>query len=301
MSRPFEGWQAKGAAWGYFFMSLGIVFHAISALAYALLGAGHTRRLLRDGNAEHVGQTARICLLGALALQAAALVLSLQKDGQLFIGWALALSAAVWLGLVIYWIEGFFIRLDGLQLLLIPAGFLTTLLAALFPEGVIVPHAGNAWLRAHLVISLAAYGLITIAALQAMLMSLLDRHLRLHESKEDQRGLVARVLDVQPPLLVQERLLFRLIGVGFAVLTLAMITGSVASMQLIHRVLPFDHKTVFTVLSWVTFGGLLAGRHLRGWRGRVALRWTLTGFVFLILAYTGSRFVLEMILHRGLK
>ena len=102
-------------------MSLGIVFHAISALAYALLGAGHTRRLLRDGNAEQVGQTARMCLLGALALHGVALYLSLQKDDQLFIGWALALSVAVWLGLVVYWIEGFFIRLDGLQLLLVLA------------------------------------------------------------------------------------------------------------------------------------------------------------------------------------
>jgi ABC-type uncharacterized transport system permease subunit len=249
-------------------MSLGIVFHAISALAYALMGAGHTRRLLRDGNAVQVGQTARMCLLGVLALHAVAL---------------------------------YFIRLDGLQLLLIPAGFLTTLLAALFPQGFVVPHAGNAWLRAHLVISLAAYGLITIAALQSMLMALLDRHLRQHESAQARRGLLALVLDVQPPLLVQERLLFRLIGVGFVALTLAVVTGSVASMELIHRVLPFDHKTVFTLLSWLTFGGLLLGRHLRGWRGRVALRWTLTGFVFLILAYTGSRFVLEVILHRGLK
>lgn len=280
-------------------MSLGIVFHAAAALAYALLGLGHTRRLLRNGSAELVGQTARLCLLGALVLHAAALYLSLQDKGQLFIGWALALSAAVWLGLVVYWIEGFFIRLDGLQLLLIPAALLTTLLAALFPQGIIVLHAGNTWLRAHLVISLAAYGLITIAALQAMLMALLDRHLRQTENPATQRKLVARVLDVQPPLLVQERLLFRLIWIGFGVLTLAVITGSVASLSLTHRVLPFDHKTVFTLLSWATFGGLLLGRRLQGWRGRVALRWTLTGFVFLILAYTGSRFVLEVILHRS--
>ena len=61
----------------------------------------------------------------------------------------------------------------------------------------------------------------------------------------------------------------------------------------------FDHKTVFAVLSWLTFGGLLAGRWLYGWRGRTALRWTLTGFVLLILAYVGSRFVLEVILGRS--
>jgi ABC-type uncharacterized transport system permease subunit len=278
---------------------MGIVFHAAAALAYALLGLSQARRLLRNDSVEQVGQTARLCLLGALALHGAGLWHSvLLPDGQLFIGWALALSAAVWLGLLVYWLESFVIQIDGLQLLLIPAAVLVTLLAAVFPQGIVVPHAGNAWLRTHLVISLAAYGLITIAALQAMLMALLDRHLRQSPNPSEQRSLLARVLDVQPPLLVQERLLFRVIGVGFVILTLAVLTGSVASLSLTGRVLPFDHKTVFTLLSWATFGGLLLGRRLKGWRGRVALRWTLTGFVFLILAYTGSRFVLEVILHR---
>jgi ABC-type uncharacterized transport system permease subunit len=281
-------------------MSPGIVFHAVAALAYAAMGLGHARRLLLgNGSVEEIGKTARLCLLGALVLHGVALYLSMLGDGRIFIGWALALSAAVWLGLVVYWLEGLFIQINGLQLLLVPAATLVTALAALFPQGIVVPHANSDWLRAHLIISLVAYGLITVAALQSVLMALLDRHLRQPPAASAERGLVARVLDAQPPLLVQERLLFRLIGVGFIALTLAVASGSIASMTLTGRVLPFDHKTVFTLLSWVTFGVLLLGRHLQGWRGRVTLRWTLTGFVFLILAYTGSRFVLEMILHRG--
>ncbi|SUV86003.1 cytochrome assembly protein [Bordetella pertussis] len=151
----------------------------------------------------------------------------------------------------------------------------------------------------HLLIALAAYGLITIAALHAMLMALLDRHLHRPLDAPAERSIVGRVLDAQPPLLVQERLLFRVIWIGFVVLTLAVGSGSVASITLTGKFLPFDHKTIFTLLSWATFGVLLLGRHICGWRGRVALRWTLTGFAFLILAYTGSRFVLEVILHRG--
>ena len=162
-----------------------------------------------------------------------------------------------------------------------------------------MPHADNPWLRVHLLIALAAYGLITIAALHAMMMALLDRHLHRPLDAPAERSIIGRVLDSQPPLLVQEQLLFRIIWIGFVVLTLAVGSGSVASMKLTGMILPFDHKTVFTLLSWLTFGVLLAGRHIWGWRGRVALRWTLTGFGFLILAYTGSRFVLEVILHRG--
>src|SRR3546814_15499273 len=101
-----------------------------------------------------------------------------------------------------------------------------------------------------------------------------------------------------PPLLIQEVLLFRLIWIGFAILTLTVITGAIVSLRLTAELVPIDHKTVFTLLSWLTFGGLLVGRQLRGWRGRVALRWTLVGFAFLLLSYTGSRFVLDVILHR---
>lgn len=281
-------------------MSPGIVFHAAAALAYAILGFGQTNRLLRaNGSVEQVGRTVRFCLLGALVLHAIGLYAAMLGSGQLFVGWALALSAGVWLGLVVFWLESLVIRIDGLQLILVPAALLAALLAAIFPQGMVVPHANSNLLRTHLVIALAAYGLITIAAMQAMLMALLDRHLHRPQRAPAERGLVARVLDAQPPLLVQERLLFRVIWVGFAVLTLAVASGSLASLSLTGRVLPFDHKTVFTLLSWITFGGLLAGRRLHGWRGRVALRWTIAGFVFLILAYTGTRFVLEVILHRG--
>ncbi|QKH36441.1 cytochrome c biogenesis protein CcsA [Achromobacter pestifer] len=280
-------------------MSLGIVFHTAAALAYAVLGGSLWIRLARGGGVEQTGKIARLCLLGALVLHGIGLQQSMLGAQHLFIGWALALSAAIWLGMVVFWLESLLVRIDGLQLLLLPAATIASGLAALFPQGQFVPHANDTWLRVHLLIALAAYGLITIAALHAMMMALLDRHLHRPLEAPAERSIIGRVLDSQPPLLVQEQLLFRIIWIGFIVLTLAVGTGSVASMKLTGKILPFDHKTVFTLLSWLTFGVLLAGRHIWGWRGRVALRWTLTGFGFLILAYTGSRFVLEMILHRG--
>jgi ABC-type uncharacterized transport system permease subunit len=95
-----------------------------------------------------------------------------------------------------------------------------------------------------------------------------------------------------------ERLLFRLIGAGFVLLTLTLGSGMLFSEELLGRPLQFNHKVVFGILSWLIFGALLAGRQLYGWRGRVALRWTLAGFLALVLAYLGSRFVVEVILHR---
>src|SRR5260221_11008753 len=132
--------------------------------------------------------------------------------------------------------------------------------------------------------------MFTIAALQAILMTLMER--RAHSRA------LARPLAAPPPLHRMEQLLFRVILAGFLFLTLTLVTGIVFSETLFGRAMKFDPKTVFAVASWFIFAALLAGRYFYGWRGRTALRWTLAGFVALLLAYVGSRFVLEVILRR---
>jgi ABC-type uncharacterized transport system permease subunit len=96
-----------------------------------------------------------------------------------------------------------------------------------------------------------------------------------------------------------ERLLFHLITAGFVFLSLTVLTGIVFSEAAFGRPFSLDHKTVFTLLSWSLFATLLVGRRLHGWRGRTALRLTLGGFTLLMLAYAGSRFVLEVVLGRA--
>ena len=97
-----------------------------------------------------------------------------------------------------------------------------------------------------------------------------------------------------------EKLLFRLIAFGFGLLTLTVLSGVVFSEELFGTAFQWNHKIVFTMLSWALFGLLLLGRYWRGWRGRTALSFTLSGFATLLLAYVGSRFVLEVVLHRGI-
>jgi ABC-type uncharacterized transport system permease subunit len=123
-----------------------------------------------------------------------------------------------------------------------------------------------------------------------LLMALVGR--RLHA------GNPPRFLQALPPLLTMETLLFRIIGAGFVLLTLTLGSGIIFSEELFGKPLQFTHKTTFGFLSWAIFGALLAGRAFYGWRGKSALRWTFAGFITLVLAYLGSRFVLEVILQR---
>jgi ABC-type uncharacterized transport system permease subunit len=95
-----------------------------------------------------------------------------------------------------------------------------------------------------------------------------------------------------------EVLLFRILTLGFVLLTLTLGTGFVFSEELFGKAVRFNHKTVFGIMSWFIFAALLVGRYGWGWRGRTALRWTLAGFVTLLLAYVGSMFVLEVILGK---
>jgi ABC-type uncharacterized transport system permease subunit len=133
-------------------------------------------------------------------------------------------------------------------------------------------------------------------------MAMVER--RLHRARQSGSGGLGREaltgpLSALPPLLTLEALLFRILALGFVMLTLTLVTGVVFSEEVFGQPLQLNHKTLFGILSWLVFGGLLLGRWLWGWRGRRALRWTMTGFVVLLLAYVGSRFVLEVLLSRG--
>ena len=95
-----------------------------------------------------------------------------------------------------------------------------------------------------------------------------------------------------------ENLLFRVIGIGFILLTITLVSGMLFSEQIFNKPLQFNHKTVFSIASWLIYGGLLYGRIKWGWRGKKAIRWTLIGFMLLLLAYVGSKFILQVLLNK---
>lgn len=217
---------------------------------------------------------------------------------SLRLGFAVMLSATLWISVAAYWLENRNFSLDGMRVLVLPCAALAVLLPAVFPGSVIPLQDKTALFPWHIAIATLAYATLTIAAFHAVLMALQESKLHTHLSVQ-KKGWFALAIDRLPALLTMEKLLFRLIGFGFVLLTLTVVSGIVFSEELFGRAFTWDHKTVFTMLSWVLFGVLLAGRKWQGWRGRTALGFTLTGFALLLLAYVGSRFVLEVVLHRS--
>ena len=185
-------------------MSAGIVFHLLATLAYAVLAISLWRPLSKGGSQVTTGKVRRVCLAGAIVLHGIALNQAILPEHSLHLGWALALSAAIWLGMLIFWMENLVMRIDGLLLILLPAATVATLVAAVFPQSHLVAHANSDWLRVHLIIALSAYGLITVAALQAMLMTALDRQLHRPIEQASNRSIIGRALDTMPPLLLRK-------------------------------------------------------------------------------------------------
>lgn len=214
------------------------------------------------------------------------------------IGFAVMLSATLWICVAGYWIENRKLPLDGLRILVLPVAAAAAVLPLLFPGTVIVSPQSSPWFSWHIAISVLAYSFLTIAAFHAVLMAFQESRLHRHETT-GHRTWLTEMLDRLPPLLAMERLLFRLVASGFLLLTLTVLSGIAFSEQIFGRPFSWDHKIVFALLSWSLFGLLLAGRRWQGWRGRTALGFTLTGFATLLLAYVGSRFVMEVILHRS--
>ncbi len=177
---------------------------------------------------------------------------------------------------------------DKLGVAVLPLAAVTLVLRLVFPVEVHVLTDLSAAMQAHILVSILAFSLLNIAALQALLLACQDFQLHRKRANWFVRSL--------PPLQTMEALLFQMIGVGFVLLSLSLASGFLFVENLFAQHLV--HKTVLSILSWLIFGVLLWGRRTFGWRGRTAIRWTLGGFAALALAYFGSKLVLEIILHR---
>jgi ABC-type uncharacterized transport system permease subunit len=274
-----------------------ILAYLAGSLLYAILGWHFWRTKWQTAGSASAGHAAarrggfdQLALLAPLLLHGYTLYANIFSGETLTLGVGNTVSAIVWLTVAIYFVSNFFYNLEGLQTLVAPVAAVTMLLPLALPGVHPLANTQMPAFRAHLLIALLAYSLFTIAALHAVLMDVVER--RLHHAARP------AVFAHLPPLLTMETLLFRVLWTGFVLLTLTLVTGVMFSEEVFGKVVTLSHKTLFAFISWGIFAALLGGRLFYGWRGRVAVRWTLAGFVALVLAYVGSKFVLEVILHR---
>lgn len=248
---------------------LAALAYVLPALAPRHLGDLATRRLLWLGWATHA-----LALLGYLA-------------PPMRFGFAPALSVTAWLVLTAYLVESrFYPQLRG-RWALGGIGAVAVMLAGWFPGAPLHVQA-SAWLPLHLALGLSAYGMLAAAVVHAWFMTRAERAIRMaHPSA----GL---------PLLTLERLTFRFVWAGFALLSATLLAGFFFGEHVYgdQGAWRWDHKRVFALLSWLTFALLLIGRQRWGWRGRRAVGVLYTGAVLLLLSYAGSRFVMEVLLDR---
>ncbi len=273
-----------------------VAAHFVVAAAYLAFAARCWADLRRGGQVQSRGPVALLLPLAVLG-HGILLAQEVFGGGGLRFGFAQASSASFFTACALLWIEGFFIALGGLYVLMTPLAALALLMPLAFHGVSLAGEGSSLALRVHLAVSVLSYSFFTIAALLSVLMTYIDRYLR-RPARDAERSIGA-LLAQMPPLLALESLLFHQLAAGFLLLTASLGSGIVFSEELFGQPLRFDHKTLFALIAWAVFAGLLTGRYAFGWRGKVAQRWLFFGFVMLLLAYIGSRFVFEVVLRRG--
>ncbi|OZB20662.1 MAG: cytochrome C assembly protein [Marinobacter sp. 34-60-7] len=230
-------------------------------------------------------------LIGVLALIAHGLIVAqtVYHDGGFDLGFFRSSALIAWLLVFLLLALSLTKPVNSLFLAVYPIAA-ASIVAALIPHstGRLVSEESYGMLS-HVALSVTAYSLFTLAAIQAILLYLQNRQL-----KQNYNSLLVRNL---PPLQTMESLLFEMVWAGVVLLVLAIVTGALFIEDLFAQDLA--HKTLFSLLSLLVFVGLLIGRYTKGWRGMTASRWTLAGCALLMLAFYGSKFVLELVFQRG--
>lgn len=221
----------------------------------------------------------------ALALHFIALALGLVHEGSLRIGVTEAASLFAWQSALLLWTFAFREPIGVNGVAVYPLAALFAVWAALEPSPVSTVRISDWQVSLHVLLSLLSAGLLTLAAVQSVALAIQERLLHRHR--------IAPAGGRMPPLQTMERVLFQLIAVGFGLLSLTLLSG----LWFVHDWLAqhLAHKTILSISAWLIFGVLLWGRWRYGWRGRTATRWALSGYATLILAYFGSKLILEQV------
>lgn len=225
-------------------------------------------------------------VLGLLAIIGHTLILqnSLHLEQGLNLSLFTSGSLVSWLVALVLFISSLRQKVDNLFIAVFPMAAVLLLLNAFIAQPDPKPFSTQA--ISHILLSILAYSVFTLAAFQTVLL-----HKQTSALKHNIGG---RFLNSLPPLQTMERLLFEMLWTGFILLSASLLTGFVFAENIITQHLV--HKSFFALISWAIFAILLFGRYAWGWRGHKAMRWTLSGFFCLMLGFFGSKLVLEFVI-----
>jgi ABC-type uncharacterized transport system permease subunit len=264
------------------------IANSLALLLYLVCSVALIRHFVQGDKVHPWAIPVGLLTVLALVFHGADIFFTMQAAG----GWDVSLFSTM---TIAAWVMAFIAYLLGLKgniahpgILIYPLVALTLILKSSIPA---IPAEGlsSPALEWHILLSLTAYSLFTLAAIQAVVLAIQERQIRQRQS--------AGIMRQLPPLQSMETSLFQLIFGGFILLTIGLITGFVFLNDIFAQQLA--HKTVLSLIAWCVFATLLWGRWQYGWRGQTAIKWTLVGFLFLVLAYFGSKFVLEFILSQS--
>jgi len=270
-----------------------ILLHLATTLSYALLSLIIWRQL-STANAESGVLVQTKPWLNLLSLLPIGLHIALTYhysvgSAGLKLGLGNFASLIVATTCLIYACYGLWVGKKSLPALSLPFGAIASLLPLLDGPTTHIPNSELPIFKIHLMLSIVAYGVLSVSLIHAVFMSYVEKSLHQHK--------LSPIINHLPPLLKLEGLLFTIILIGFITLSAALISGGLVSNEIQSSTFPMNHKIIFSVASWLLFASLLIGRYFLGWRGKATRKILVMGFLFLILAYFGSRFVSEIILR----
>ena len=265
------------------------IIHLLPILLYLCCGVILFVKLTRPALLETMHRRWVLAIaITAIVIYAFALYQNLFTSAGLDIRFFNVLSLVAWLVAFLLILSMLTIRVECLGIIVFPFAALMLMFGFLPSEAHILAYHMKSGILLHILLSILAYSLLSIAAVQALLLYIQDSHLH-----NKHPGGFVRTL---PPLETMEILLFRIIALGFIILSIALLSGMFYLENMFAQHLA--HKTILSLIAWLLFAMLLWGRWQFGWRGRTAIRWTYSGFIVLMLAYFGSKFVIELVLHR---
>jgi len=261
----------------------------VAILLYLTCGSLIALRLFRRDKPGLPGRPLTLAVgFGGLILHTWPIYDAIFSQPGLNLGFFNALALAAWTIVALLLVSSFTKPVENLGILVLPVAALALFFEVRYPSQGFMRESTGWPIKLHVLFSMLAYSLLTLASVQAILLAVQNHHLHSRQP--------AGFLRTLPPLQTMESLLFEMIGAGFVLLALALASGFAFLEDMFAQHLV--HKTALSTLGWLVFGTLLLGRLRYGWRGRTAIIWTLSGFAILVLAYFGSKAVLELVLQR---